>query len=310
MQIIKHDINIDFVGKRKLALVVSAVVILIGLASLVANGGPNLGIDFVGGTLVQVKFAEETNAVKIKDSLSSVDLGSVVVQRFGDDANEFLIRVQETGKGEELSGLISNSLNAVYGESQVDIRRVEMVGPQVGKDLRQKGLLAIAYAMIGILIYISWRFELRFAVGAIVALLHDVLITIGAFSITGREIDLPIIAAFLAIIGYSLNDTIIVYDRIRENYGKHKKTGFSAVINLSVNETLSRTILTSGTTLLVVLALFVFGGGVIHNFAFAMLVGIMVGTYSSVFVASPILIFWDDFRSGGKKKVAAEGGAQ
>jgi len=302
MQIIKHDINIDFVGKRKLALIVSAVMILIGLASLVVNGGPNYGIDFVGGTLVQVKFAENTDAARIKDGLGSLELGSVVVQRFGDDPNEFLIRVQESGEGKDLSGLISGSLESVYGEGKVDIRRVEMVGPQVGKDLRQKGLLSISYAMIGILVYIAWRFELRYAIGAIIALLHDVLITLGAFSITGREIDLPIIAAFLAIIGYSLNDTIIVYDRIRENYGKHQKLGFGEVVNRSINETLSRTFLTSGTTLLVVLALFIFGGGVIHNFAFAMLVGILVGTYSSIFVASPLLILWQDMRSGGQKK--------
>lgn len=310
MQIIKHDINIDFVGKRKLALILSGVVILLGLVSLVVHGGPNLGIDFVGGTLVQVKFDENTDAAKIKDSLDALDLGSVVVQRFGDDPNEFLIRVQESSKEKDLSRMISGSLNAVYGAGKVDLRRVEMVGPQVGKDLREKGILSIVYAMIGILIYISWRFELRFAVGAIIALLHDVLITIGAFSLTGREIDLPIIAAFLAIIGYSLNDTIIVYDRIRENYGKHQKKGFNTVVNLSINETLSRTILTSGTTLLVVLALFVFGGGVIHNFAFAMLVGILVGTYSSIFVASPVLIFWDDYRSRGQKKAVAEGGAR
>lgn len=310
MQIIKHDINIDFVGKRKLAMIISGVVILLGLASLVMNGGPNYGIDFVGGTLVQVKFAENTDAGTIKDSLSTLDLGSVVVQHFGDDANEYLVRVQESANNKELSRIISGSLESSYGAGKVDIRRVEMVGPQVGKDLRQKGLLSILYAMIGILIYISWRFELRFAVGAIIALLHDVLITLGAFSLSGREIDLPIIAAFLAIIGYSLNDTIIVYDRIRENYGKHQKKGFTAVVNSSINETLSRTILTSGTTLLVVLALFVFGGGVIHNFAFALLIGILVGTYSSIFVASPVLIFWDDYRSGGQKKVAAEGGAR
>jgi len=309
MQIIKHDINIDFIGKRKLAMILSGALILIGLASLVVNGGPNYGIDFVGGTLVQVQFTESTDAAKIKDSLSSLDLGSVVVQRFGDDPNEFLIRVQKDSKGQNLSGMISSSLTTVYGDGKVDIRRMEMVGPQVGKDLRQKGLLSIFYAMIGILIYISWRFELRFAIGAIIALVHDVLITIGAFSITGREIDLPIIAAFLAIIGYSLNDTIIVYDRIRENYGKHQKKGFSVVVNRSINETLSRTILTSGTTLLVVLALFIFGGGVIHNFAFAMLVGILIGTYSSIFVASPVLIFWDDYRSKGKKQVATEGTA-
>ncbi|HKJ30126.1 MAG TPA: protein translocase subunit SecF [Desulfuromonadales bacterium] len=310
MQIIKHDINIDFVGKRKLAMIISGVVILLGLASLVINGGPNYGIDFVGGTLVQVKFTENTDAGKIKDSLSTLDLGSVVVQHFGDDANEYLIRVQESANNKELSKLISGSLESSYGAGKVEIRRVEMVGPQVGKDLRQKGLLSILYAMIGILIYISWRFELRFAIGAIIALLHDVMITLGAFSLSGREIDLPIIAAFLAIIGYSLNDTIIVYDRIRENYGKHQKKGFTAVVNSSINETLSRTILTSGTTMLVVLALFVFGGGVIHNFAFALLIGILVGTYSSIFVASPVLIFWDDYRSGGQKKVAAEGGAR
>ncbi len=310
MQIIKHDINIDFVGKRKLAMILSGVLILIGLASIIANGGPKYGIDFVGGTLVQVKFAESTDPAKIKDSLASLDLGSVVIQSFGDDPNEYLIRVQVTDKDKNLSGQISGNLNMVYGEGSVDIRRMEMVGPQVGKDLRQKGLLSIVYAMIGILIYISWRFELRFAVGAIIALMHDVLITLGAFSITGREIDLPIIAAFLAIIGYSLNDTIIVYDRIRENYGKHKKKGFGEVVNRSINETLSRTILTSGTTLLVVLALFIFGGGVIHNFAFAMLVGILIGTYSSIFVASPVLIFWDNYRSSGQKKVTAEGSAQ
>jgi preprotein translocase subunit SecF len=309
MQLIKSDINIDFVSKRKIAMIVSAVVILIGLASLVVKGGPNYGIDFVGGTLVQVKFEQETDAASIKDGLASLTLGSIVVQRFGDDANEFLIRVQGDEEEQQLSGMISESLQMAYGEDMVDIRRVEMVGPQVGKDLRQKGLLSILYAMVGILIYVAWRFELRFAVGAIIALLHDVMITLGVFSLTGREIDLPIIAAFLAIIGYSLNDTIVVYDRIRENYGKHQKLGFSSVVNRSINETLSRTILTSGTTLLVVLALFIFGGGVIHNFAFALLVGILTGTYSSIFVASPILIFWDDYRSGDKKKLAAEGNA-
>lgn len=310
MQIIKHDINIDFVGKRKLAMIISGVVILLGLASLVINGGPNYGIDFVGGTLVQVKFTDNTDASQIKESLSALDLGSVVVQHFGDDANEFLIRVQENTKDKDLSKMISGSLESTYGEGKVDIRRLEMVGPQVGKDLRQKGILSLLYAMLGILIYVSWRFELRFAVGAIIALLHDVLITLGVFSLSGREIDLPIIAAFLAIIGYSLNDTIIVYDRIRENYGKHQKKGFAAVVNSSINETLSRTILTSGTTLLVVAALFVFGGGVIHNFAFALLIGILVGTYSSIFVASPVLIFWDDYRHGSQKKVNAEGSAR
>jgi preprotein translocase subunit SecF len=305
MQFIKPDVNIDFIGKRKFAVILSLALILVGLASLIVKGGPNYGIDFAGGSLVQVRFTDSTDAAAIKNALGDLDLGGVVVQHFGDNPNEFLIRVQG-GKGDSLARVISSALTESYGEGQVDLRRVEMVGPQVGKDLRQKGLLAILYAMIGILAYITWRFEFRFAVGAIVALLHDVLITLGVFSLFGKEIDLPIIAAFLAIIGYSLNDTIIVYDRIRENFGKYKKKGFSDLVNRSINETLSRTILTSGTTLLVVLSLFLFGGGVIHNFAFAMLVGILVGTYSSIFVASPILVFWNDYRSGGQK-AAKEG---
>ena len=298
MQLIKPDINLDFVGKRKLALIVSVVLIVIGMASLLVNG-PNYGIDFAGGTLVQVQFAQATDASAIKKAIAVLDLGNPVVQSFGDNQNEFLIRVEQaSGELKGLSVQIQDALEQTYEKGNIDIRRVEMVGPQVGKDLRNKGLKALFYAMLGLLVYISWRFEFRFAVGAIIALVHDVLITLGAFSLSGREIDLPIIAAFLAIIGYSLNDTIIVYDRIRENLGKHNKESFIFVVNRSINETLSRTLLTSGTTLLVVLALFVLGGGVIHNFAFAMLIGILVGTYSSIFVASPVLIFW-------QQKVAA-----
>jgi preprotein translocase subunit SecF len=301
MQLIKPDTNIDFVGRRKLAMIVSAVLILLGLASLTVKGGPDYGIDFAGGTLVQVQFTEDTDPSAIKNALSGLELGSLVVQSFGDNQNEYLIRVESSSSElKSMSSQIKSALETTYAEGTVDIRRVEMVGPQVGKDLRSKGLKAIIYAMLGILVYISWRFEFRFAVGAIIALCHDVLITLGAFSLFGKEIDLPIIAAFLAIIGYSLNDTIIVYDRIRENLGKHNKESFSYIVNRSVNETLSRTLLTSGTTLLVVLALFVLGGGVIHNFAFAMLVGVLIGTYSSVFVASPVLIFWEQ-----RKKAAA-----
>lgn len=303
MELIKPDINLDFVGKRRLAVIFSGVLILIGLVSLVVKGGPNYGIDFAGGSLVQVKFAKATTAKDIKAALKDLDLRGLTVQQFGDEANEFLLRAQESSS--ELEGLaqaVGGALDASYGADQAEIRRVEMVGPQVGKDLRQKGLMAILYAMIGILIYVTWRFEFRFAVGAILALVHDVLITLGIFSLSGKEIDLPIIAAFLAIIGYSLNDTIIVYDRIRENQGKHGKQGLEFLINRSINETLSRTLLTSGTTLLVVLALFIFGGGVIHNFAFALLIGVLIGTFSSIFVASPLLIFWQNYRARAKAK--------
>ncbi|SEA09167.1 protein translocase subunit secF [Desulfuromusa kysingii] len=302
MQLIKPDTNIDFVSKRKIALCVSIVLIVVGLLSLIVKGGPNYGIDFAGGTLVQVQFTQPTDASAIKDALQKLDLGTLVVQSFGDNQNEFLIRVeQSTTELQSLAQLIEKELETTYETGGVDIRRVEMVGPQVGKDLRTKGLKAIFYAMLGLLAYISWRFEFRFAVGAIVALLHDVTITLGVFSLFGKEIDLPIIAAFLAIIGYSLNDTIIVYDRIRENMGKHHKESFPFIVNRSINETLSRTLLTSGTTLLVVLALFVLGGGVIHNFAFAMLIGVLIGTYSSIFVASPILIFWHQKKQASAK---------
>jgi preprotein translocase subunit SecF len=307
MQLIKPDINIDFVGKRKIALFVSIALILIGFASLVIKGGPNYGIDFAGGTLVQVRFAQPTDASAIKKAMKGIDLGSVVVQRFGDNQNEFLIRVeQSTAELQGLSVQIKNALEETYEKGDVDIRRVEMVGPQVGKDLRSKGLKAIFYAMLGLLAYISWRFEFRFAVGAIVALIHDVAITLGAFSLFNKEIDLPIIAAFLAIIGYSLNDTIIVYDRIRENIKIHKGKPLKEVINLSVNQSLSRTIITSLTTFVVVLILAIFGGRVLFGFSIAMVVGVIVGTYSSMFVAAPVLIAWEhrfkEKEKKGKKK--------
>jgi len=299
MELVKPDVNIDFIGKRKIALFVSLAMLLVGLASLIVKGGPDYGIDFAGGMIVQVKFDQDTNAAEIKKALAATGLDGLSVQTFGDEDNEFLIRTPTTSS--EVEGLnvqITSALEEAFGAESADLRRAEMVGPQVGKDLRQKGLLAVLYAMIGILIYVTWRFEFRFAVGSIVALLHDVLITLGILSLFGKEIDLPIVAAFLAIIGYSLNDTIIVYDRIRENMNKYRREGFASVINRSINETLSRTIMTSGTTLLVVFALFVFGGGVIHNFAFALLVGILVGTYSSIFIASPLILFWDDWRKG------------
>jgi preprotein translocase subunit SecF len=294
MELVKPDVNIDFIGKRRYAAVVSVVLILVGLAALIVRGGPNYGVDFAGGTVVQLRFEEPTNAAHLKDLLVPDVLGSAQVQRFGDEDNEFLIRAEESDDGlQGMRAMLMETLETEFGSDAVELRRMEMVGPQVGKDLRKQGMLAIVYAMIGILVYISWRFELRFAVGAIVALIHDVALTFGAFSLFDKEIGLPIIAAFLAIIGYSLNDTIIVYDRIRENRGRYNDKGFPTIINRSINETLSRTILTSSTTLLVVLSLFIFGGGVIHDFAFALLVGVIVGTYSSIFIASPILLAWD-----------------
>jgi preprotein translocase subunit SecF len=289
--------------KKKWAFVFSLILILIGLISLLMKGGPNYGIDFAGGSLIQVKFNREVFPSEIKRGLKKINLGDTLVQRFGKKGdNEYLIRVEKSiFELKSLSKMIERSLQETFGKDCFEIRRAEMVGPKVGGDLRRKGILAIFYAMGGILIYITWRFEFRFATGAILALIHDVIITVGAFSVTNREFSLPIVAAILTIVGYSLNDTIVVYDRIRENSRKMREKSYQVIINSSINETLSRTILTSATTLLVVLALFIFGGGVIHNFAFALLVGIIIGTYSSIFVASPILIIWEEKFS--KKKI-------
>jgi len=339
MQFIKPDININFVGKRKIAFVLSLAMILISIASLVVHKGPKYGIDFAGGTLVQVKFDAPVNLADIKSGLATVNLGKSSVQEFGEHSeHEYLIRTDSSVMTEQGFSLeVQKALASSTGQ-EVTIRRVEMVGPQVGKDLREKALFAMFYALLLIAIYISGRFELKwilsgvmagvlmgavyllsifnvsvpyliaaalivtlflfwflelkYAMGAIVALIHDVTITVGIFSLFGKEFTLPIIAALLTIIGYSLNDTIIVFDRIRENLRKYHKNPLEVVINKSVNETLSRTILTSGTTFVVVLTLFVMGGGIIHDFAFAMMIGIIVGTYSSIYVASPILLAW------------------
>jgi len=341
MQFIKSDINIDFIGKRKIAFGISIAMILVSIISLILHGGPRYGIDFAGGTLIQVKFAAPVDIGDIKSGLQTVDLGKSSTQLFGDKKdNEFLIRTDRSvvsTKG--FSNDVSGALKLSTGED-AEIRRVEMVGPQVGKDLREKALFAMFYALLFITVYISGRFELKwltsggmtaaliiavylfsliemsipllmaaalivalilfwvldlkYAMGAIIALIHDVTITIGIFSLFGKEFTLPIIAALLTIIGYSLNDTIIIFDRIRENLRKYHKNPLQFIINRSVNETLSRTLLTSLTTLIVVVSLFVLGGGIIHDFAFAMIVGVVVGTYSSVYVASPIIIALQD----------------
>lgn len=301
MELIKSNTNIDFVGRAKIAIAASVIVILVGIASLVIKGGPTYGIDFAGGTLVQIKFGSDTTAADLRGALDELDLRGLSIQQFGDQANEYLIRVQESNDNlDTLAGRIQTTLEKRYGAGKLEIRRTEMVGPQVGKDLREKGVQAIIFSIIGMLIYVTFRFEFRFGVGAVIALVHDVLITLTAFTLLNLEIDLTIIAAFLTIVGYSVNDTVVICDRIRENLGKYHQLPLVAVINKSLNETLSRTILTSGLTLLSVIALFLFGGSVLHNFAFALLVGMIAGVYSTVFIASPILILWDNYRASRK----------
>lgn len=348
MEIIKPGTHIDFVGKRKIAYSTSGALILLSIISLIVHGGPRFGIDFVGGSVIQVKFPQQTPIDKIKEGLRAMDIENATVQNMGAaSANEFLIRIDATTNinSHDFIPTLKKALASAVGVD-ADIRRVEMVGPQVGRDLQEKALLAIFFSLIFLAIYISGRFEfkwaqsgivalvlggavyglysfglsmgfiivvalavtlalfwvlgLKYALGAIVALIHDVTITVGALSLMDKEITLTVIAALLTIIGYSLNDTIIVYDRIRENLKKLHKTPLGEIINRSVNETLSRTILTAGTVFVVVVSLFFLGGDIIHDFAFALLVGVIVGTYSSIYVASPIVLTWEE-RSKKKK---------
>lgn len=294
----------DFIGKKNFCLIGSGALILIGIVAYLVFGGLNYGIDFNGGTLVQVKFNKTVTAEELRQSLSSKNLGSYTIQQYGpDEKNEKLIRLPvtiETEIEKSPAVLVEQALKELYSD-QYSIERTESVGPAIGQELKHSAFGSMLVALALILIYITFRFEFKFAVGAVVALVHDVMITMGAFALTQREINLPVIAAFLTIVGYSLNDTIVVYDRIRENVRLMSRSKFSDIINTSINQTLSRTILTSGTTLLVVVALFFFGGEVINDFAFALLIGISVGTYSSVYVAAPIVLAWGGSSSAPKR---------
>lgn len=304
MELIKSDTHFDFVGKMKIAFMVSMVAILISIVSIIAHGGLNWGIDFAGGTVVQVKFAKDVNIDKIRASLEAANLEEITIQQFGVKGdNEYLIRTAEaTDDLKGLSGRIEDSLAAAFGKGDFEVRRVEVVGPKVGKDLTQKGIMAVVFSWIAMLIYIAWRFEFRFAVGGILALVHDTIITVGVFSLLNKEFSLTIVAALLTIIGYSINDTIVIYDRIRENMRKNIRQELSQIVNASINQTLSRTLLTVLTVVIVLVAILLFGGAVIFDFAFAILIGILVGTYSSIFIASTIVLAWERARPSKRKR--------
>lgn len=294
MEIIKPNTNINFVGHRKVALIFSWILIMIGIFSVVSKGGLNFGLDFAGGSLVQVKMSRVTTAAEVRKTLAPIELKGMTIQQVGELSDEFLIKAQESSsKTESLADNVQKTLEGHYGAGTVDIRRAEMVGPQVGKELRSKGLLAIVYSIIGMLLYITFRFEFRFGIGVVIALLHDVLITLAIFSVFNKEIDLTVVAAVLTIVGYSVNDSVIICDRIRENLARHVGHKLDWIINRSLNDTLSRTIMTSGITLLSVLSLYFFGGEVIRNFALAMIIGIIVGTHSSIFVAAPVILYFE-----------------
>lgn len=280
--------NFDLMGKRKIAAVISSLLLILSVASLTTQG-LSLGIDFTGGTLVEAGYTEAVDLAVVRDTLINSEFNNAIVQYFG-SANEILIRIppSEGLNNADISNKILDVLSTT-GQN-VEMRRIEFVGPQVGDELKNDGGLAMIAALAMIMFYVAMRFQMRFSVGAIAALVHDVLITLGIFSITHFDFDLTVLAALLAVIGYSLNDTIVVFDRVRENFRKLRESTPVDVFNISLNQTLSRTIMTSLTTLMVLVALFVFGGEIIHSFATALIIGVLVGTYSSIFVASPVTI--------------------
>ncbi len=291
-ELIPPGTRIDFVGLRFKMLLFSWTMIALGLAWAYV-GGINWGIDFVGGTMVHVKFAAPTPIGDVRAALLKPELGEALVQDVGRAGNEFQIRVRgaEKGGSSAVSDAIKADLREKFGEGTYDVLRVETVGPKVGKDLGRSATLAVLAATLVMGVYIALRFELRFGVGAAIALVHDVLMTVGALAIARMEFDLTTVAALLTVVGYSVHDTVIVSDRIRENMKKMRRESLATIMNISINETLSRTLITSGTAILVTAALFVLGGPVIHSFAFALLVGFIVGTYSSIYVASPVVLY-------------------
>lgn len=289
----------DFMGRRKITALVSASAILLSIVSLIAHGGPRLGIDFQGGTLVQILFDRDVRLDEIRDALSSAGIESAEIQNIASEHGthrEVLIRMQHDPSKDPF-GAVKAAILEKMPDLQMDLRRQETVGPKIGKELRGKAVWAILWALVGIMIYVSWRYEFKFAVGAVLALFHDIVIVLGIFSILNMEISLTIIAAFLTIGGYSINDTIVVFDRIREQMRTYRREKLPVVFNMSINQVLSRTVITSLTSLFAVLSLYILGGEVLHDFAFALLAGIVVGTYSSVFVASASVLEFAAFTS-------------
>lgn len=277
----------DFTGKRHLATAISLVLIIISIVSL-SLAGLKLGIDFTGGIIIEVEYPQSADIDRIKNRLEQSGFAGVAVQYFGNNTDVLIRLAPQKITSVKLSSEVLQMLKK--DNAAVKMRRVEYVGPKIGEELTNDGALAILYALIGILIYVALRFEYRFSIGAIIALIHDVIITLGVFSILQIEFDLTVLAAILAVIGYSLNDSIVVFDRMRENFLTTRKTNSSLILNDALNQTLARTLTTSGTTILVLLALFFLGGEIIHSFSIALLIGVIIGTYSSVYVAGSTLL--------------------
>lgn len=303
MELIRPGTTYDFIGKKKFTIWVSTVAILLSLGSIFLHNGLKYGVDFAGGILIQIRFSQTVDISEVRTAMEAMGSKDAMVQKFGGE-NEFLIRVEKTDEDlEGISRKIQASLQEQFKGKAPEIRRVEIVGPKVGKDLKRKAIWAVTLSFAAILIFVAWRFkQVSFGLGGIAALVHDIIITYGVISIAGLEYSLPLMAVILTIIGFSINDTIVIFDRVRENVKKMRKESLENIFNVSINETLGRTILTSGTVMMVVLILFFFGGPVIHDFAFTLIVGLISGTYSTIYVASPVVLLWNKYFTHKKKR--------
>lgn len=288
IRLVPSNTKIDFIGARKIAYFFSGLLMLLSVGFFLVQG-LNYGIDFKGGILMEIRMPQPANIDSLRGRLSGLGLGEVALQEFG-QPTDVLIRIERQPGGEEAQMEAVNKVKETLGNEVESYRRTEFVGPKVGGELVEAGIIAVVLSLIAIMIYVWFRFEWQFSIGAIVALTHDVISTIGVFSVTEHEFNLATVAAILTIAGYSINDTVVVFDRIRENLRKYKQLGIADLLNLSLNQTLSRTLLTSITTLLALLAIFFFGGAVIQDFAFALIWGVLIGTYSSIFVAAPVVM--------------------
>jgi preprotein translocase SecF subunit len=300
-----RETHFDFEGKRRYAYIFSGTLILIGIISLIIHGGPRYSVDFLGGLSMRVRFAKQVSEGEVRNALDAVKIsGSEVktIREFGKEP-EILIKVALEKTGTETQEIVTNALKNYFSDNPIEVRSVERVGPKIGAELRNAAILASLFTLILISLYLSWRFEFKFGVGAILSLFHDLMITVGFFSVFNKEVSLAVVAALLTILGFSINDTIVVFDRIRENLRKVSNKPLEEIINLSINETLSRTVITTGTVYMIVVVLFIFGGHVIHDFMFALLVGFFFGTYSSIYIAAPVLLEWKSREILKKKPV-------
>jgi preprotein translocase subunit SecF len=303
MELIRPGTRYDFIGKKNIAFLVSSIAIALCVGSLFFHRGLRYGVDFAGGLLIQIKFSKAVDISEVRKAMDTMGMNDAVVQKFGGE-DEFLIRVEKTSEDlGEASKTIQASIKEQFKGQPPDIRRVEVVGPKVGKDLKEKALWAVGLSFLAILIYVGFRFhEFAYGLGGIVALFHDVIITYGAISIFNIEYSLTLLAVILTIIGFSINDTIVIFDRVRENIKKMRKENLETIFNVSINETLGRTIITSGTVMMVVTILFLFGGPVIHDFAFTLIIGLISGTYSTVYIASPVVLYCEKYITGRRKR--------